>query len=271
MSSTSSSRPSGALTAEDRDRYWRDGYLLLRGLIDSETLARIDARFLALVSGEVAAPESMVLMKDVHFVSGGGRPETPLHAINKILSFEDDPELWSFATDVRLLGCVRDLIGPRLKTLSTNVFNKPPSVDGRHPLHQDLRYFALRPADGIVAAWTAIQPCIRENGCLAVIPGSHRGELFEHGDPDWDELNFGFFAAQGIDLDARIHVEMEPGDTVLFHPLLIHGSGRNRSDGFRRAISVHYASAECERPTSMTGSRTPKRRIRAAIKDIQSD
>jgi phytanoyl-CoA hydroxylase len=79
---------------------------------------------------------------------------------------------------------------------------------------------------------------------------SHRGELVEDGDPDWDEVNFGFFAAQGIDHDARVHVEMEPGDTVLFHPLLVHGSGRNRSDGFRRAIPVHYASAECERLSS---------------------
>jgi len=269
MFSPSSSRPPTALTGEERDRYWRDGYVLLRGLIDRETLVRIDARFRALVTGEATASEGMVLMKDVHFVSGGDQPETPLHAINKILSFEEDPELWSFATDSRLLGSVRDLVGPELKTLSTNVFNKPPGVDGRHPLHQDLRYFALRPTDGIVASWTAIQPCTRENGCLSVIPESHLGELFEHGDPDWDEVNFGFFAAQGIDVDARVHIEMEPGDTILFHPLLVHGSGRNRSQGFRRSISVHYASAECERPEGMRGSRAPKRRIGAAIKDIK--
>jgi ectoine hydroxylase-related dioxygenase (phytanoyl-CoA dioxygenase family) len=38
---------------------------------------------------------------------------------------------------------------------------------------------------------------------------------------------------------------MRPGDTVFFHPLLLHGSGRNRSKSFRRAISCHYASASC--------------------------
>ena len=46
-------------------------------------------------------------------------------------------------------------------------------------------------------------------------------------------------------MEKRVHLEMEPGDTVFFHPLLLHGSGRNRSSGFRRAISAHYASAEC--------------------------
>ena len=63
--------------------------------------------------------------------------------------------------------------------------------------------FTLRPAEKIVATWTAISPCTRENGCLAVIPGSHRGPLRRHGDPDWESVNYGFFAAEDIDLAVR--------------------------------------------------------------------
>lgn len=44
----------------------------------------------------------------------------------------------------------------------------------------------------------------------------------------------------------RVHLVMEPGDTVFFHPLIIHGSGTNRSQGFRKSISCHYAASECE-------------------------
>ncbi|XP_015679837.1 phytanoyl-CoA dioxygenase, peroxisomal [Protobothrops mucrosquamatus] len=43
----------------------------------------------------------------------------------------------------------------------------------------------------------------------------------------------------------RVHLTMEKGDTVFFHPLIIHGSGRNRTEGFRKAISCHYASSDC--------------------------
>jgi phytanoyl-CoA hydroxylase len=39
---------------------------------------------------------------------------------------------------------------------------------------------------------------------------------------------------------------MEAGDCVLFHPLLIHGSGMNRTKGFRKAISCHFAASECQ-------------------------
>ncbi|OBS72368.1 hypothetical protein A6R68_13053 [Neotoma lepida] len=43
----------------------------------------------------------------------------------------------------------------------------------------------------------------------------------------------------------RVHLVMEKGDTVFFHPLLIHGSGRNKTQGFRKAISCHFASSDC--------------------------
>jgi len=237
-----------SLTADDLQQYQREGFVLIRRLIDADTLARIDARFLALVAGEAGPPESMVIMKDVAFADGEVVPRTPLHAINKIHSFEDDPILFAHSRDDRLLDCVEALIGPGVMSIATNVINKPPGVDGRHPLHQDLTYFPLRPPEWIVGAWTALAPCTRENGCLAVIPGSHLAELHWHGEPDWEHVNSGFFALEDVDLEARVHFEMAPGDTLLVHPLLVHGSGRNRSNGFRRAISTHYASADCERP-----------------------
>ena len=125
------------------------------------------------------------------------------------------------------------------------VVTKPPGVDARHPLHQDLLYFGFRPGDAVVGTWTALEPVTRANGCLAVLPGSHRGELLKHEVPDWDFVNFGFLGVSGVDASSeRVHVEMAPGDTLLFHSLLIHGSGTNRTEGFRRAISAHYARAD---------------------------
>jgi phytanoyl-CoA hydroxylase len=80
-----------------------------------------------------------------------------------------------------------------------------------------------------------------------VVPGTHEGELLQHENPpDIEWLNAAYFGAKGVDeaLARRVHLEMEPGDTVFFHPVLLHGSGRNRTQGFRRAISAHYASLD---------------------------
>ena len=238
------------LTASERQAFQDTGYILVPGLIDAVDRARYDKRFVDLAHGLATLPPGMIAMRDVMVVKGAVDPATPLHAINKILNFEADPVLFDYARDRRLLGIARQLVDAMqdepLYVITTNVFNKPPGVDGRHPLHQDLRYFRLRPADGIVAAWTALAPCTRETGCLAVLPGSHLGELRAHGDPDWDYVNHAFYGVEGVDSARRVHVEMQPGDTLFFHPLLIHGSGRNRSDNFRRAISAHFASSRCE-------------------------
>lgn len=233
------------LTTSQIEQYFDQGYLLLPGLIPVESLERYDQRFLALVNGSDTLAPAMKIMQDVMVVKGAVAPQTPVHAVNKMLCLENDPTLFAYASEAKLVSAVQSLLGEEIYSLSSNVFNKPPGVDGRHPFHQDLRYFKLSPADKIVGVWTAMLETSRANGCLAVIPGSHRNGLLEHDNPDWEYVNHGFFGIEDVDVDARMHVEMQPGDTLLFHPLLIHGSGRNKSKQFRRAISVHYAAGEC--------------------------
>ena len=51
----------------------------------------------------------------------------------------------------------------------------------------DLHYFPFRPADLIVCSWTAMEPVHRQNGCLVVLPGTHKNdELLPHVYPKWE-------------------------------------------------------------------------------------
>ena len=114
---------------------------------------------------------------------------------------------------------------------------------------QDLHYFPFRPADRIVCSWTAMEHVGKENGCLVVLAGSHAREegLRQHEYPEWEGgVNKMYHGVRDCD-DAgrRTHLVMEKGDTVFFHPLLIHGSGMNKTNHFRKAISCHYADSDC--------------------------
>jgi phytanoyl-CoA hydroxylase len=248
-SSSESERASGSspLSEEDRRLYDERGYHVVRGLFAPEELELWEKRFLAVVNEEVPPAPGMLVMRDVMVAKGVVEPSSSEAAIAKIQDFHADPVLFDgYAKHPRLLSLVEAFIGHDIKSIHTMLINKPPGVDGRHPLHQDLLYFPFRPADRIVATWTAIQPCTRENGCLVVVPGTHKGELLRHENPDWEWVNLAYFGATGVSKDVeRLHLEMEPGDTVFFHPILLHGSGQNRTEGFRRAISAHYASATC--------------------------
>ena len=236
------------LNTNQIDAYVENGYLVMPELVEIDELENWSKRFVDVVNGIRPQTRGMVLMKDVMVAKGAVVPKDPILGVNKLLNFEDDPGFYSYVENKNLVAVASDLIGNELYSLVTNVFNKPPEVDGRHPLHQDLRYFRMRPPEKIVAAWTAISPCTRDNGCLAVVPKSHRMGSLEHRLPNWDFVNFAFYGIEDTTGLERQHIEMEPGDTVFFHPLLVHGSGRNLTNECRRSISTHYASHECESP-----------------------
>ena len=75
-------------------------------------------------------------------------------------------------------------------------------ISFRHPPHQDLYYFPFRPADKIVAAWTAIEKCDVENGCLRISPGSHKAfNLMPHKYPEGTGPNSFNKLYHGIQVD----------------------------------------------------------------------
>lgn len=240
--------PNDVLTKEQRDFYEKNGYIVFKKLIPQEDLDRYKRHFQKLCSGEAPRVPTMTVMRDVsikHEKSARGE-----HMITKIQDFQDDPEIFAYCQTPELLDIVAAFTGPNVKSIHSMLINKPPNVgdSGRHPFHQDLYYFPMRPANRIVAAWTAMERIDRTNGCLSVIAGSHKGPLLPHGYPEWDgKVNKAYHGILNYPPpDNRIHLVMEPGDTVFFHPLLIHGSGSNKSAGYRKAISCHFASADCE-------------------------
>ena len=249
---TAAAEAEGVLSAEQRLQYERDGFIVVRKLVPAERLRAYTERFLAISRGDVAGAQGrMLVMRDVAIAKSEAIQGEA--AITKLQDWQRDPVLFGYCTQPELLRYVRAFTGPSARSIHTMLINKPPdpgTSTSRHPLHQDLYYFPLRPADRIVCAWTAMERVHRGNGCLTVVPGSHTGELLQHEYPEWEGGVNKFYHGIRIDqarLEGRIHVEMEAGDTVFFHPLLIHGSGTNRTQGFRKAISCHYASGtECD-------------------------
>lgn len=226
--------------------YVENGYLVRRGLVPPDLVEALNERFAAIASGEVAPTENMQVVRNVQVAKGLVTPRSKAHGISKVNFIQRDPVMRRYSECGPLLDQVEALIGPDFIANNSMYLNKPPDVDGRHPLHQDLLYFPFRPADAIVGCWTALERTTVENGCLVVIPGTHRGPLLEHDYPEWEHRNHLFVGVKDVDASERVHLEMEPGDTVFFHPLLIHGSGFNDTEGLRRAIAVHFANARCD-------------------------
>ncbi|BFZ08717.1 hypothetical protein BsWGS_11756 [Bradybaena similaris] len=235
---------SGKLTLQQRQFYEENGFLVIKKLVPLTKLQKYRDRFAQICRREVVVHGLTVMrdiaIKDSEFVPGE-------QAVTKVQDFQNDEVLFEYCTLPEIVDYVACFTGPDVVAMHTMLINKPPDagkLTSRHPMHQDLHYFPFRPADRIVCSWTAMQTINRENGCLVVVPGTHKGELLVHEYPKWEGgVNKMYHGIQNYSPSQhRVHLDMEEGDTVFFHPLLIHGSGANRSKGFRKSISGHFAS-----------------------------
>lgn len=235
------------LTYHQRLFYEDNGFIVIPKLVPPECLERYKQRFHDICEKRVDAT-GVTVMKELSYCKDN--PDEKV--VYKLQDFIYDDVLFEYCQLPQILQYVESFCGPNIKAMHTMLINKPPdagSLTSRHPLHQDLHYFPFRPADKIVCSWTAMEKVSRANGCLVAIPGSHKGVLLHHDYPEWEggvnKLYHGITGLGEDKMNERIYLEMEPGDTVFFHPVLIHGSGANRTQGFRKAISCHYAASEC--------------------------
>jgi ectoine hydroxylase-related dioxygenase (phytanoyl-CoA dioxygenase family) len=129
-----------------------------------------------------------------------------------------------------------------VKCMQSMFFVKGPDRPGQ-AWHQDEHYIPTRDRS-LLGAWIAVDDATIENGCLWVLPKSHRrGILFpvrDHHNPDFDLST----EAYGFDDASEVAVEVPRGSVVFFNGYLLHRSKPNRSRGYRRALVNHYMTAQ---------------------------
>ena len=118
---------------------------------------------------------------------------------------------------------------------------KPPHIGREKPWHQDCAYFDLPLETSVVAIWIALEEATPENGCLHLIPGSHRSGPMPHFKRrDWQICD------TDVAVDRGVMVPLKPGGCLFWHGLLHHGSPANHSSLSRRALQYHYKPASAE-------------------------
>ncbi|MGE4221566.1 MAG: phytanoyl-CoA dioxygenase family protein, partial [Alphaproteobacteria bacterium] len=149
---------------------------------------------------------------------------------------------WAYelVSNSALLDAVEGLIGPDILCWSTSFFIKEARDPRYVSWHQDPTYWNLDD-DELVSAWIALTPSTVENGCLRVLPGTHRGRLahIDTEDPK-NYLTRGQTLVDAVDESKAVPVELQPGEAALFHVLTAHGSPPNPSDQRRIGFAIRY-------------------------------
>lgn len=200
-----------------KEKYDRDGYAIFRDVLDADLMAEVQEHIQWLLAHHPA-----------------DRPE--------FLDFgpvRDDPFWARLVGDDRLLDIASLFVGPEIALFASQYLIKPPG-DGKEVLmHQDAAYWPLDPME-VVTLWLACDDVDAENGCMRVVPGSHRmGQQELRIRTDVDNVLSSEIAVD-VDEDETVDIAISAGDVEVHHPTMVHGSHPNTSTRRRAGLTIRY-------------------------------
>ncbi len=153
------------------------------------------------------------------------------------------PFVWQLATNPLILDCVEAVIGPNILLMGSHFFCKYGPSESFVAWHQDVAYWGLKPA-AAVSAWYAVDDSDADNGCMQVIPGSHRQGIRAHGKSAAAGSNLLSINQQvpvtSEELESAFDLELKAGEISLHDGLTIHGSPPNLSSRRRCGLALIY-------------------------------
>ncbi len=215
----------------------RDGYTVARQMFSTDEVARLTDHYMAMrASGTYPGDFAGVNIHDAD----------PLKRFPRLIHmhrFDETSREWLL--DSRIGDALTTLLGREPFAVQTMLYFKPAGARGQ-ALHQDNFYLRVSPGT-CMAAWLALDRCDEENGCMRVVPGSHKLPLLCTTTADTTQSFTDVTVPVPEDMEAR-PVPMEAGDVLFFNGSVIHGSYPNTSaHRFRRSLIGHYVAGEAQK------------------------
>ena len=235
------------LTPEEQASWDENGYF-----VRHDVFTEAENNLLSQVADDVALGK--IPFPDRHIyqnalVRDGKIEASGIHAMHSIHQMNVySPEFLDRMRDPRLTDPIVDILGPDLLSLTSLYIWKPPKIGLGFPWHQDRWYTrSLFKTETTVGTWAAIDAADKDNGCLYVIPGSHKKGILEHAELEGSQQQE-FKQAVGAKDEDGVAVEVPPGSVIFFDNRILHKSTDNNTERFRRCNVAHYLSAKAERP-----------------------
>lgn len=215
------------LSPEDIAHYQAQGYIIPRYRLEPELLTSLqDALNTLIAENPGVRPEKLV---SAHIE---GRNDEGVNGSRRFLEL---------AMHKPIVDLVSQIIGPDIILWGCHVFCKPASEGFETPWHQDGHYWPIRPL-ATCTVWVALEPSTCENGCLRVIPGSHRNhQLYDHLHEDRQDVVLNQRMADGTFDEAQaVDLELQPGQMSMHDVYMIHGAKANTSTQRRTGVALRF-------------------------------
>ena len=206
----------------------------LRGYESSGFLYPLDALTLQEANRYLASYE------EVAELLGGAPKAVQLSQIHRFYGWA-----WELARHPAVLDAVECILGPDLLLWSASVFPKRARDPSFVTMHQDGTYWGLQ-GDAVTTAWVALTDSTRENGCMRILPGTHRSPILPHEDTYESDnlLTRGQVVRADCNEEDIVDIELRAGQMSLHHVRAIHGSRSNGSDRPRIGFAARFVAPQ---------------------------
>lgn len=271
------SRPAGSLSPEQVEAFHRDGFLVLKGFLNSDQVSALGEAYERVVEGFDPDAHSSVFEtgkgeRDRHFLESGDKvtfflePTAPRDgegklvrglkdSINKVghaLHYSDDEggvkEFREVVMSEATAGVCSSLGFDHVQVPQAMLIAKPKEIGTVVHPHVDYAFIydkSKATPSALLGLWIPLQQTTEENGCLWGVPGSHRRpvERFFRRTADGSSTEFSPKEEKDFDLTGAVPLPMEAGDCLLIHGAVVHFSKENRSKGDRLAFTWHLVES----------------------------
>lgn len=214
------------ITPDEVEHYRREGYLIFnRPVLPEDRFVGLKACFENIL-GDLAEGERPEAMDVPHFLY---------------------PQLLDWVFDDAILNIVEPIVGPDIALFSTHFICKPQGNGKRVPWHEDSAYWRdqIDPME-VCTVWFAIDPSTKLNGCMMVIPQTHRTGQKGFSDYEAVDTASNVFATEILpaqrDESRRVCVELQANECSLHDARIMHGSEPNRSQIRRCGYTMRFCS-----------------------------
>lgn len=259
------------VSGEDRRRFEEDGYVLLRGFLDESELRVLEDYYTRFLNRDIAVDG-----RDYCDMSGDyDRDAQDFGIVNVMLPRVYEPALRGHVYERLAASVAAQLCGPDMVLdYDQLVAKRPMRDDARFEWHQDLGYWPPTDDTRTASFWLALDDTSEANGCLCFVKGSHLEARLRSHDPAGASRDESHTLVATLRPDDVVcPAELKRGDVTVHHERVLHGSGGNQTDGWRRGWVVAYRAASCveaERAMGFTHSHNDPAEVLARVSSMRS-
>lgn len=224
-----------ALTADQKSFFDMYGYLPYQRVLSDEELAALRQRTVDIIEGKMTHVPPRYIQLEAAFRNDENTPQMDtVRKMTHLCYF--DPLFQAVAKKPEIVDVIEDLLGPNIKLYTDQLMMKPRFNGTVTDWHQDAVAWPFFIPQNHISCWVALDDATVENGCMTVIPGSHKWG------PIPAEYKQKFF--DDPELTKPTPVELKAGHCMFHHALNFHRTGANPTPNRRRGLALHYLHAE---------------------------